>query len=116
MDFHLHSSLFDRDGDVVMSSQTNHHKGFPWSHVIGFIMSLVLTFAALYLVMYTSLPALTIVGIITGLAVLQAGLQLFMFMHMTESENGVINTITMAYSFFIAVTIVAGTVWIVFAM
>ncbi|MBO9131173.1 cytochrome aa3 quinol oxidase subunit IV [Bacillus sp. 165] len=99
-----------------MSSQTNHHKGFPWGHVVGFAMSLILTFAALFLVLYTSLPALTIVAIITGLAVLQAGLQLFMFMHMTESENAKIQTGTMAYSFFIAVTIVAGTVWIVFAM
>jgi cytochrome aa3-600 menaquinol oxidase subunit 4 len=93
----------------------HHHAGFPWSHVFGFILSLVLTFGALYVALYTSLPLATILTVIIGLAIVQAILQLVMFMHMSEGE-GITQTIAISFSFFIAVVTIVGTVWIFFTM
>lgn len=87
-------------------------KGFPITHVIGFIMSLVLTFIAVAVALKTSLPVKTIVWIIGTLAVLQAGLQLYMFMHMNEGEDGKSQTVNVLYGFFIAVVTVAGSIWV----
>lgn len=87
-------------------------KGFPITHVVGFIMSLVLTFAAVAVALKTSLPVKTIVWIIGTLAVIQAALQLYMFMHMNEGEDGKSQTVNVLYGFFIAVVTVAGSIWV----
>jgi cytochrome aa3-600 menaquinol oxidase subunit 4 len=50
--------------------------------------------------------------IIGTLAVIQAGLQLFMFMHMTEGEDGKVNIINIAFMVFCAVVIVVGSIWV----
>ncbi|AEH49701.1 cytochrome aa3 quinol oxidase subunit IV [Parageobacillus thermoglucosidasius] len=89
----------------------HHHETFPWKHIVGFIFSLLLTFAALWVALSSGLSTGAIIGIIVILAVIQASLQLFMFMHMTESDSGKIQTINMAYSFFIAVVVVVGSIW-----
>lgn len=94
-----------------------HHESFPWKHIIGFIFSLLLTFAALWVALSSGLSTGAIISIIVILAVIQASLQLFMFMHVTESDSGKIQTINMAYSFFIAVVVVVGSIWtMAFAM
>ncbi|MFB6468587.1 cytochrome aa3 quinol oxidase subunit IV [Cytobacillus sp. Hz8] len=87
-------------------------KGFPISHVIGFITSLVLTFAAVGLALKTSLPLKTIMWSIGSLAIIQAALQLYMFMHMSEGEDNKSQTINILYAFFIALVTVVGTVWV----
>lgn len=97
------------------NTQANAHSGFPWSHVFGFILSLALTFLAVYVALYTSLPLSTILTAILVMAVAQAALQFVMFMHMTEGE-GVIQTLTVVFHFFIATVTVVGTVWIFFSM
>jgi cytochrome aa3-600 menaquinol oxidase subunit 4 len=87
-------------------------KGFPLTHVLGFIASLVLTFAALGIALKTSLPFKTILWVIGSLAVIQAALQLYMFMHMNEGEDGKSQIINVAYGFFIAFVTVAGSIWV----
>ncbi len=87
-------------------------KGFPVTHVIGFVMSLVLTFAALGVALKSALPIKTIIWVIGTLAVVQAGLQLYMFMHMNEGEDGKSQTINVLYGFFIAIVTVAGSIWV----
>jgi cytochrome aa3-600 menaquinol oxidase subunit 4 len=115
VDLHLHISLLEWVGGIIMAQQkTQNHKGFPWSHVFGFVLSLVLTFAALFIA-YSPLSLATILTLIIALAIVQAILQLVMFMHMSEGE-GVTQTISIAFSFFIAVVTVGGTVWIFFSM
>ncbi|MDP4171090.1 MAG: cytochrome aa3 quinol oxidase subunit IV [Bacillota bacterium] len=89
-----------------------HSKGFPLTHVLGFIMSLVLTFGALGIALKTSLSVTTIVWIIGSLAIVQAALQLFMFMHMTEGKDSKVNTLNIMFAFLIAIITVAGSVWI----
>ncbi|WP_416829089.1 cytochrome aa3 quinol oxidase subunit IV [Ectobacillus polymachus] len=91
------------------------HTGFPWSHVLGFIFSLVLTFGAMYVALYTSLPLATILTVIISLAIVQALIQLVMFMHISEGE-GITQKITILFSFFVALATVVLTVWIFFTM
>lgn len=50
--------------------------------------------------------------IVVGLALVQAAIQLLMFMHMTESEDSSVQVGTILYSVFIAVAVVAGTIWV----
>lgn len=87
-------------------------KGFPIGHVIGFISSLVLTFAAVGVALKTNLSLKTIMWVIGSLAVIQAGLQLYMFMHMSEGEDNKSQTVNIIYAFFIALVTVVGTIWV----
>lgn len=89
----------------------NHHETFPWKHIAGFVLSLVLTFAALWVALYSGFATKAILVAIVTLAVVQAALQLFMFMHMAESDSGKIQTVNMVYSFFIAAVVVVGSIW-----
>ncbi|MYL34824.1 cytochrome aa3 quinol oxidase subunit IV [Pontibacillus yanchengensis] len=93
----------------------NSHSHFPWNHVIGFALSVALTLLAVWVALYTSLSITAIVWIIVFLAVLQAGIQLFMFMHIREGEGGT-QVFTMVYSAIIGVIIVGGTIWVINAM
>ncbi|MFC7373554.1 cytochrome aa3 quinol oxidase subunit IV [Fictibacillus iocasae] len=92
----------------------NPNKRFPMSHVIGLVLSIVMTLAAAWAALESDLSRTVVLVIIVVLAILQAMLQLFMFMHMTESENGVWQTLNIAYAFFIAITVVAGSVWVMY--
>lgn len=89
-----------------------HSKGFPISHVIGFFMSLVLTLGAAWIALQTSLSVKAVMWIIGTLAIVQAGIQLYMFMHINEGGNKVANNINILYSAFLAVVIVAGSIWV----
>ena len=93
----------------------NHSKGFPISHVIGFFMSLILTLGAAWVALQTSLSLKAVMWVIGSLAVVQAGIQLYMFMHINEGEDKVTNNINILYSAFIAVVIVAGSIWVMYS-
>jgi cytochrome aa3-600 menaquinol oxidase subunit IV len=85
---------------------------YPISHIIGFLLSLLLTFGAVFVALETQLSFTIVMWIIGSFAVLQAGLQLFMFMHVTEGEDGKANIINMAYAAFMAIVIVVGSIWV----
>lgn len=87
-------------------------KGFPLSHVIGFVFSLILTFGAAGIALKTDLSFKVIMWIIGSLAIMQAGIQLFMFMHLREGEDGKTNVLNIIYGVFMAVVIVAGSIWV----
>lgn len=89
-----------------------HEKGFPVTQVFGFVLSLILTFTALFIAVKTSLSFQTIMWIIGTLAVIQAGLQLFMFMHLKDGEDSKAQTINVLYGIFIALVTVAGSIWV----
>ncbi|KGP72305.1 cytochrome aa3 quinol oxidase subunit IV [Pontibacillus yanchengensis] len=93
----------------------NSHSNFPWNHVIGFILSIALTLLSVWIALYTSLSITAIIWIIVSLAIIQAGIQLFMFMHIREGEGGA-QVFTMVYSAIIGVIIVAGTIWVINSM
>ncbi|GAA5416735.1 quinol oxidase subunit 4 [Paraliobacillus ryukyuensis] len=85
---------------------------FPLNHVVGFLLSIVLTILAALVAMQTDFASNIKMWIIGTLAVFQALVQLIMFMHITEGKSGQINIINIVYSVFLAVVIVAGSIWI----
>ncbi|MGD6965401.1 cytochrome aa3 quinol oxidase subunit IV [Rossellomorea vietnamensis] len=87
-------------------------KSYPISHFAGFIMSLVLTFVAAWVALKTSLSFTVVLWVIGTLAVVQAGLQLFMFMHVNEGEDSKVQIINIAYAVFCAAVIVVGSIWV----
>jgi len=89
-----------------------HKNGFPMTQVFGFVLSLILTFAALFIALKTSLSFNSIIWIIGILAIVQAGLQLFMFMHLRDGEDSKAQTINVIYGVFIAAVTVAGSIWV----
>lgn len=90
-------------------------KGFPFAHVFGFLLSLVLTVVAAGVALKTSLSFQVVMWIIGGLAIVQAGLQLFMFMHVSEGEDKKTQIINIVYGIIVALIIVLGTIWVMSA-
>lgn len=88
------------------------HEGFPWKHVIGFILSLVFTAMAFWFVLSAHLSNITTLVFILVLAVFQVLVQLLMFMHFTESDGKAYQVVAILFGFFIAFTVVGGTIWI----
>jgi cytochrome aa3-600 menaquinol oxidase subunit IV len=89
-----------------------HDTGFPYRHVAGYLLSLVMTLLALIVALKTDFSGSTKMYIAGTLAFFQAGLQLTMFMHVNEGAEGKINLINMAYSIFLAAVIVIGSIWV----
>lgn len=96
-----------------MSSKS--HNGFPYTHVVGYLLSIALTIATLLVAFKTALSHGIIMIILAVFAVLQAGLQLFMFMHISEGEDRDTKVVHTIYAVFMAVVIVAGSMWVMTA-
>ncbi|KGX88796.1 cytochrome aa3 quinol oxidase subunit IV [Pontibacillus litoralis] len=94
-------------------AENNHN--FPWKHIIGFIFSIALTLLAVWGALYTDFATNIKIWFIVFLAILQAGVQLIMFMHIREGES-MTQIITMLYSAFIGIVIVGGSIWVINAM
>lgn len=83
-------------------------KLFPKSHVIGFISSIVLTLLAMtVLVLDVSFASKMVILFVTAL--LQASLQLFLFMHINESEDKKELYINIAYAAFVGIVTIVGS-------
>lgn len=115
MDFRFHKRLSIRDGEI-MEQKTEKHSHFPWSHVLGFLLSIALTFLAVWVGLYTNLSIQTIVAFVFLLAFIQAAIQLFMFMHISEGEHKLWQIGKMIASGLIAIIIVVGSVWVLTSM
>ena len=101
------------NGTAQPTNETAPPQGrFPAKEVFGFLASIIMTLLAIIVAFRTNLPGGVIMAIIGGLALLQAGLQLTMFMHLTEGKDGRSNVINMLYSAFLAIVIVFGSIWI----
>ncbi|MFY4776082.1 cytochrome aa3 quinol oxidase subunit IV [Metabacillus sp. RGM 3146] len=90
----------------------NSHDHFPWSHVIGFALSIIFTLVALWVGFNPALSSNAKLIIIFVFAFFQAAVQLLMFMHLTESDSGKWQIITILFSAFVALAFVLGSVWI----
>ena len=83
-------------------------KLFPKTHVIGFISSIVLTLLAMtVLALDLSFAAKMVILFVTAL--LQASLQLFLFMHISESEDKRELYINIAYAAFVGIVTIVGS-------
>ncbi|BCG57555.1 cytochrome aa3 quinol oxidase subunit IV [Paenibacillus sp. URB8-2] len=85
---------------------------FPIRHVIGYIASLVLSAAAL-LVIYGDFSHTANIVILAVTALIQASLQLFLFMHIGESADTKKELyINIAYALFVGLVTIFGTLYI----
>lgn len=85
---------------------------FPIRHVMGYIASLVLSAAALA-VIYLDLSKTADLVILGVTAIIQASLQLFLFMHISESADTKKELyINIAYALFVALVTIFGTLFI----
>lgn len=101
------------NGTAQPQSETPPSQGrFPAKEVFGFLASIIMTLLAIIVAFRLNLPGGVIMTIIGALALMQAGLQLIMFMHLTEGKDGRSNVINMLYSAFLAIVIVFGSIWI----
>lgn len=71
-----------------------------------------MTVLAAIIALRTNLSGNVIMWIIGTLAIFQAGVQLFMFMHINEGKDGKTNYINIIYSVFMALIIVFGSIWV----
>ncbi|OME75950.1 cytochrome aa3 quinol oxidase subunit IV [Paenibacillus sp. FSL A5-0031] len=95
-----------------MVNKTVNRNHFPWSQVIGFLLSIALTFIAVWIGIRSDLTYRTIVILVFSLAFIQAAIQLFMFMHVSEGEHGIWQIGKMISAAFIAIVIVVGSIWV----
>ncbi|MEF3309433.1 cytochrome aa3 quinol oxidase subunit IV [Paenibacillus sp. GYB004] len=99
-----------------MENKTVKHNPFPLLQVIGFLLSIALTFTAVWIGVRTDLSYNAIIILVFALAFIQAAIQLFMFMHVSEGEHGVWQVGKMFSAAFVALVIVAGSVWVLNSM
>jgi cytochrome aa3 quinol oxidase subunit IV len=85
---------------------------FPTPQVIGYLLSLVFTFASFLLVIDKVLPGSALLVTILALAVCQAGLQLGIFMHLKESRGPAWQIIPLFLGFVIAGGLIGMSIWI----
>lgn len=86
-------------------------KLFPKTHVIGFLSSIVLTLAA-FSVVVLKLSYSAEMAILIVTAIIQASLQLFLFMHIGESEDKKDLYLNIIYAIFVGLVTILGTLFV----
>ncbi|QSO52213.1 cytochrome C oxidase subunit IV family protein [Alicyclobacillus curvatus] len=90
-------------------SHQHHGVGVP---LIGFVLSILLTLIALWAVMNKVMTSSGLVSLIMVLAVVQIGIQLFFFMHVTESKGRPFHVWLLGLGFAMTFAVVAGSIWV----
>jgi cytochrome aa3 quinol oxidase subunit IV len=90
----------------------NAKKAFPWSHVIGYIGSIVLTVLALWFTVKAPISQGSLITILLALAVLQILIQFIFFMHITEKRGPAYHSIAIALGFLFTFAVIAGSIWV----
>ncbi|MDA8345435.1 MAG: cytochrome C oxidase subunit IV family protein [Thermaerobacter sp.] len=96
---------------AILAPRFEEH-AFPWRQIFGYAASLILTMAALLLVVHHVLPPVGLIVAILALATIQASLQLGLFMHLRESLGSTWHVVTLALAIVVALGIVIFSIWI----
>ena len=91
---------------------SNTASGSLWMYIVGFVISIALTVGALWLVLARQFSTGTLLTIILLLAILQIGVQMFFFMHITDSPRPQFNLWILGLGMFFTFVVIAGSVWI----
>ncbi|MEC0255695.1 cytochrome aa3 quinol oxidase subunit IV [Paenibacillus lautus] len=83
---------------------------FPIKHVAGYISSLILS--AVALVVLLDMPAASKLAVLLVTAILQAAVQLMLFMHVGESDDKKSVYINIAFALFVGLVTIFGTLFI----
>jgi len=92
------------------------HEGYGVfkSYLIGFILSVILTFTSFFLVIEQVLSGWTLLLTISGLGLIQAIVQLVFFLHLGSEKSPYWNFTTFLFMLLVLVILVAGTLWIMY--
>lgn len=82
------------------------------SYIVGFILSIVLTFVAYILVVNHILEGVWLVGAIIVLAIIQLFVQLFFFLHLGKESKPRWNLLMFSFALLVVVIVVFGSLWI----
>jgi cytochrome aa3-600 menaquinol oxidase subunit 4 len=85
---------------------------FPMHQVWGYVASLILTFAALWLTINRVMSPSVLLGVVLAMAVAQGALQLGVFMHIKESRGPAWQLVPLGLAFAIGIGVVGMSAWI----
>jgi cytochrome o ubiquinol oxidase subunit IV len=97
---------------AVISSGAS--KGTYVSYLVGFVLAIALTAVPFWLVLSSTLPATTIVGIVFACAVVQILVHLHYFLHLDLSSEQRWNMAAFVFTVLIIGIMVGGSTWIMF--
>ena len=82
------------------------------SYLVGFILSIFLTGAAYFIVMGHLFTKQILILSVAGLGILQAWVQLSLFLHLGKESHPRRNLMTFLFMFLVGAILVAGSLWI----
>lgn len=89
-------------------------RGSLKSYLAGFILSIILTLTAFWLVISHSFSPWTLMLTVGGLACTQAVVQLFFFLHLNIDSKAPWNLIAFLFMLTLVLILVLGTLWIMY--
>jgi cytochrome o ubiquinol oxidase operon protein cyoD len=93
---------------------TNPKFGSAKLYVVGFIISLLLTFEAYVLTIGSTAGSFILVIILLGLALIQLMVQLFCFLHVGQDKNPKWNLQFFVFTFLFVLLVIIGSIWIMY--
>jgi cytochrome o ubiquinol oxidase subunit IV len=97
-------------------SHTSHdagaHHGSVTSYAIGFILSVILTVAAFWMVMHGGFSRGTIVSTIVALAIIQVFVHLGFFLHLNFAPDQRWTLVSFGFAVMVVAIILIGSLWI----
>jgi cytochrome o ubiquinol oxidase subunit IV len=85
-------------------------------YVLGFLASVLLTLATYFAVMHKLLPTEHLLTLIAIFAVVQASVQLFIFLHIGEEKKPHWKLTIFLFMLLVLVIIVFGSIWIMYSL
>jgi len=98
----------------IYDSDTGFAYGTYKSYIIGFALSVIITCVAFSIVEYKAFSNIHLYIFIALLALLQLYVQLIYFLHFNLDLRGRWNLIVFIFTMIICITLVAGTLWVMF--
>ncbi len=86
--------------------------GSIWSYTTGFVLSLVLTLGAYFLVTHHTYIGGTLLAAIVFLALVQLGVQLYFFLHLGAEPKPYWKSLVFIFMAVVVVILVGGSLWI----
>lgn len=97
-----------------IKNQIPYTKATLHSYVIGFILSLILTFSAYFLTIESFFSKWILINTLALLAVTQMVVQLLFFLHLGEEKKPRWNILSFLFMALVVVILVCGSLWIMY--
>lgn len=107
-----HAASHDHPHSHAAHGAGNAH-GTIGSYMIGFGLSVLLTFIPFWLVMVRPIESATLTGaLITGFAVVQIVVHMVYFLHMNARSEGGWNLLAFLFTLILVVIAISGSIWV----